>query len=567
MDAEVLVVGCGPVGALLAALLGLRGVRVLVVERAAAPIGEPRAIATDDEVLRVLLRLPGGADLVAGMDLLQRVLFTDAAGRRLTGIGLGESALRLPRLAFFDQPALEAGLLRLLATLPTVRVEVATELVTLRQDDTGTTATLRRGATDREVRAAWAVGADGAHSTVREALHVPFHGRGGGARWVVLDVDSAAPLQGLPHMRFVCDPAGPWLSLPRPGGHRVEAALAPGTSDAEATSPATVRALLSRVVAPGLLDDGSVRVRRAAVYDYAARQAARWRVGRVLLVGDAAHTMPPFAGQGLSAGLRDADELSWRLALAVRGLAGPRPLDAWERERRAHVEAMTRLSLLVGSIVEARSPRRVAVRDAALRALDTAPLVATWWRAGGRKPPARIPHAGVTPLLPARSTGEGLLLPRPRVRDVRGRLLDLDSLLGEDHCLLGLMCDPATALAAVPVDDRDRMRERGLSLLTVFPLGGRPVLARAAGVVEGTQVAEDVDGTLLRQLQRLHRALRLRAAATGRANGGLVALVRPDRHLAGAVLVPDLAGAARVYLQALDAGAPAVTPVAAAPLG
>jgi len=586
---DVLVVGCGPVGALLAVLLGLRGVQVLVVERAVAPAAEPRAIATDDEVLRILLRLPGGADLITGMDLLQRVTFTDAHGRRLTGLGLGEGALRLPRLAFFDQPVVEAALLRMLADAPAVRVETGTELLALAQDHTGTTATLRARGTTRQVRASWLVGADGARSTVRGLVGVPFPGRAGSARWLVVDVDTDAPLAGLPHMRFVCDPAGPWLSLPRPGGHRVERALPAGIGDAEATAAGQVRALLSRVLDPALLDRGEVRVRRAAVYDYAARQAQRWRVGRVLLVGDAAHTMPPFAGQGLSAGLRDADALAWRLELAVRGLAGMPALDAWERERRAHVTAMTRLSLFVGGIVETADPCLAGVRDAVLRGLDTAPVVRGWWRGGGPKPPARIPRAGMRDLLPQRSAGAGLLLPRPRVRDAGGRLQDLDTVLGECHALL--MTGPAEAadvLHALPPELADALRQVGFRLLRVVPPGGRPVAAVAGGllpessalwgtaVAGGTAVAagvptvvEDVDGTVLRQLGRLERRLRLRPPGRGPARGQgpaagagpaatLVALVRPDRHLAGAVLLPDLPAALAAYLAEL--GAPETPP-------
>lgn len=522
------------------------------MERDSSPASEPRAIATDDEVLRTLLRLPGGAAMVGDMDLLQRVVFTDGRGRVITTLAQGESDLRLPRLAFFDSPRLQAALMAEVARLPSVRVETGCTLTGLRQDEHGVTAVVRDAAATRELRAAWLVGADGAHSAVRELLGVGFPGRGGRARWLVVDLDTDQPLPGQPHMRFACDPAGPWLSLPRPGGHRLELALSAGATDADATAPARVRELVQRVVTEPLLDAGEVRIRRAAVYDHATRAATSWRAGRVLLAGDAAHTMPPFAGQGLSAGLRDADALAWRLALAVRGLAGTGALDAWERERRAHVAAMTRLSLFVGSIVETRSRPGAAVRDVAMRGLDATPLVRRWWRAGGPKPSAALPARSVAPLLAGRSTGEGLLLPRPRVRDARGRLHDVDDVLGPEHALLlSGGAEPTWPPAALP--------ELGWRLARVTPPGravaGLPVTDLTEERAQPLPVFEDVDGSVVALLERLARRL----PGPG---GDVVALVRPDRHLAGAVRAGDLAAALASYAATL--GAPAA-PVSGPP--
>lgn len=552
-------VGCGPVGLLTATLLAQRGLRVLAVDRAPGPAGEPRAIASDDEVLRILLRVGGGPDLVAAMDALQRVVFLDASGARLTELNLGESALRLPRLAFFDQPALEAELLAA-AVAAGVDVEWDTELVGLDQDSVAVTGRLRGPGGGRDVGVSWLLGCDGGRSTVRRAVGVDYVGSSGHRRWLVVDCDTDGPLEGLPHMRFHCDPAGPHLSLPRPGGHRFESALAVGESDADATSPARVRALLLLSIEGRLLDDGTVRVRRAAVYDYQVRRARRWRVGRVVLLGDAAHAMPPFAGQGLSAGLRDAEGLAWRLALLARGLAGERVLGDWERERRAHVAAMTRLSLTVGGIVESAAPGTVLARGAVMRTLDRAPGLRSWWRGGGLKPPARLPRRAVPPLLPGgHSAGEGLIVPRPRVRTVVGRLLDLDEVLGDDHCLIALGVDPALALAAVPEPSREALRALGLCVFQAVAPGSRPVLPRSGGVVGGTPIVEDLAGTLLGLLGRLRRRLVVRQAVGGsRVTGrgaGVVALVRPDRHLAGAVLAPDLPAAVLAYLAALKGAA------------
>jgi 3-(3-hydroxy-phenyl)propionate hydroxylase len=147
--------------------------------------------------------------------------------------------------------------------------------------------------------------------------------------------------------------------MPLPGGHRWEWLLAPGEA------PFDPRPLLP----PG------VEVVREVTYRYGARRASTWRRGRVLLAGDAAHTMPPFAGQGLGAGVRDA----WALgALLPQGR-----VQEYELLRAPHVRAMTRLSLFLGSVLETRSAVAASSRDVLLAAAFRAPGVGRWLGRGG----------------------------------------------------------------------------------------------------------------------------------------------------------------------------------------
>jgi 3-(3-hydroxy-phenyl)propionate hydroxylase len=347
------VAGYGPVGAVLAARLGALGVRTLVVERSAEPYPLPRAVAADDEVQQLLdLVAPG---VVADMLRDQRVRFLDARRDPIGTIAFPPGPAGYSGLAFFSQPSLERSLRAAASAYDGVEVRLGVGLASFRQDDDGVTATLADGTA---VRAGWLVGCDGASSGVRAAAGIGWRGRDLAHEWLVVDVTGSVPGRAL--FTYTCDPALPQVDMPLPGGHRWEWLL-------RGPVPQT-GALLARDV-----DPAAVRVVRTARYRFGARHAARWVQGRVVLAGDAAHTMPPFAGQGLGAGVRDAWALATRLAQGGPG--------DYEALRAPHVARMTRLSLLVGAVLQAR--RGAGARDALLRKAFSAPALGPWLSRGG----------------------------------------------------------------------------------------------------------------------------------------------------------------------------------------
>jgi 3-(3-hydroxy-phenyl)propionate hydroxylase len=352
---DVLVVGYGPVGAVLAARLGALGRSVLVVEKEAAAYPLGRAVAADDEVHELLERtVPGVLD---GALTDRAVHFVDARRDPIGELRFCPGPTGRPGLALFQQPVVEQRLRDHVAGLPSVQVRLGTPLVGWRQDDAGVTGRLAGG---EAVRARWLVGCDGASSFVRRSAGIAWRGREQLAPWFLVDVEGAVP--GRDRFTYTCDPARPQVDMPLPGGHRWEW-LARGVLP-------PVEQLLAADV-----DPSTVRVVRAVTYRYGARRAARWQAGRLLLAGDAAHTMPPFAGQGLGAGVRDA----WALA-AMLAAGDP---SGYQALREPHVRRMTRLSLFLGAVVEARSPHAAAARDALLRKAFRAPALGPWLSRGG----------------------------------------------------------------------------------------------------------------------------------------------------------------------------------------
>ncbi len=355
---DVVVCGYGPVGALLAARLAALGASVLVVERSLTPFPLPRAVAADGEVLEILARTAPG--LTEGFLLDVPVRFLSAARVELGRVRF-PSSRGYPGLSFYAQPLLESRLRAVVAGLPvTVRLGVSME--GLAQDATGVTVRLSDGSS---VRGSWLVGCDGASSSVRQRAGLGWLGRDLPQRWLVVDV-VGPPVPERPLFTYTADPARPQVDMPVPGGHRWEWLLPPGPS------PSPVDLIAQDT------DPAPLQVVRAVDYRFGARRAGRWRSGRVLLAGDAAHTMPPFAGQGLGAGLRDA----WALA----ALLAAGDVSSYERLRAPHVAAATRLSLALGTALQTRSPAVAAVRDRALVAAFAAPGLGPWLARGGPRP-------------------------------------------------------------------------------------------------------------------------------------------------------------------------------------
>ena len=369
--ADVLIVGLGPVGAALALRLDALGVRVAVLERDATPHALPRAAHLDDEALAVLQRTGALREVLASGREIDGFELADRRGRTLLRARKRPVVDGLPTALLVHQPTVERALRARLAERG-VATHLGASVTAVRDlgDSVELEATGPIGA-PLVARAAFVVGCDGARSTVRDAIQTRLRGGGFRQRWLVVDALVPSALGAALPDRLVqtADPRRARTFVPFPGARRRwEWRLWPEEADSEAESPAFVRARLAEALAAQgvAADPGGVEIERASVYTFYDLVAERWRRGRLLLAGDAAHLMPPFLGQGLGAGLRDADALAPRLASVLDG-APLAELDGYQAERRRHVRATTRLAVALGRLITLPEPFATA-RDLTLRA-------------------------------------------------------------------------------------------------------------------------------------------------------------------------------------------------------
>ncbi|GAA2395823.1 bifunctional 3-(3-hydroxy-phenyl)propionate/3-hydroxycinnamic acid hydroxylase [Dactylosporangium salmoneum] len=424
----VVVAGAGPVGAAAAILLAQRGVPCLVLDRYAEPYPLPRAVHLDDEVVRILQEL-GIAEAflrVSRPGLGLRLL--DGRHRVMAEFRRDESAgpHGYPQANMFDQPDLERLLRARMAELPAIEFVGAAEVFAVDRPQTAPVVRYRNLADGREhaAPAAAVLGCDGANSTVRELIGARRVDLRFAERWLVVDGVCDEDLDAWGGVHQVCDPrrAATFMQL-GPRRYRWEFRL----FDHE--PPVDADALLAR-----WLGGVGVRIVRRAEYTFRAELAGRWRAGRVFLLGDAAHQTPPFIGQGLGAGLRDAYNLAWKLAADLATPGGAEALlDSYERERAPHVRAQIRLAKVAGWAMTGGQDRAAAVRRVVLGAV---------WRLPGLK---GLALRSTSP--PLRGVGRGrragTLCPQPRVV-LDGREMWLDEALGPGWAILHTGVPPAT---------------------------------------------------------------------------------------------------------------------------
>ena len=375
---DVLIVGAGPVGLATAILLGARGHRVGVVERWPHRYPLPRAVVFDHEVARILASLGLAEFLPTVSEPARDYVWRNGEGETLIRLTLEDTSYSgWPVTSLFTQPRLEAALEERARSTPGVDILRGWEAVDLGEDASGVRLTvaesdgrgpvLRDGARrQHELRAKYLVGCDGANSFVRSRMKVPMTDLGFRFDWLVMDVvlhDQSRVWS--PRNLQVCDPARPRTVISGgPGRRRWEFMRLPGETIAELNTEDKAWELLR----PYDIHPGNATLERHTVYTFQARWVDVWRKGRTMLAGDAAHQMPPFAGQGMCSGIRDAANLAWKLALVLSGDAQEDLLDTYTTERSQHVQYAIQASVYLGRIICEPDPANAAERDQRLRA-------------------------------------------------------------------------------------------------------------------------------------------------------------------------------------------------------
>jgi flavoprotein hydroxylase len=503
-EADVAIVGYGPVGQVLALLLARRGWRVVVAEQQPRAYPMPRAVTFDGHAARILAAA-GAADVIQAIgEPSADFVVENGAGQSLLRFALRRAGRHgWPDSTSMYQPGLEAALAALGARQPTLRVLRGQRVVSLAQGGPLVEVVMQDVSSGRAamLRAPWVVGCDGANSVVRAHLDTTVTDFGFSADWMACDVTPARPTDFPPSNLQVADPLGPRVAVSAGHGHRRwEFMRLPGEPAAEfGTLASAWRHLAAFGVTPG-----NVKLDRHAVYTVRACCADRWRSGSILIAGDAAHEMPPFGGQGLCSGLRDAANLAWKLDLILGNRQNAALLDTYERERKANVIQVIRLSVWLGNLICLVDPDAAARRDASM--LHS---VARSGESGGT---AEIPDSLADGLVcqeraGARSPFAGSLLPHARVR-YEGATGWFDDVVGPGFVLLSAE-DPA---ALMDCHLRAFLLGLGTKFIQVAPPGGQPACARGRGLLL------DVEHVYLPWLDSMR---------------ALGALVRPDFYLFG----------------------------------
>lgn len=438
---DVAIVGAGPVGLTAALLLARGGAEVLVCEAAAAPSDLPRAISIADETFRIMDRFGLAEQLKEESNLDTGAKYFGLNDRLLASSKPKPSRTGHPAKSQFDQPVMEDLLwdqavahehITMLTSARAVSIDSTSSGITI--EYVGTEATETSGT----ITADWLIGADGGKSFTRDALGISLVGSTQQERWIVIDLVDV-PGEWEPYAEFHGDGKRPYVFVPGIKGRlRLEYMLFDHEDPEQMTAMPQILAL-SKPFFAGVTEHN---IRRATVYVAHQRVAEHYRSGRAFLIGDAAHLMPPFSGQGLNAGLRDASNIAWKILEVMRGVGTDALLDTYQTERRTHGVKMVKVSQRTGAVVMARGTWKPRLRDVAFRALSLIPAAYRYLSSMRFITPPDYSNGVAVPVArtvdPRLASMLGLSLSQPDVTVVSGESVPLDRILGEGWALIEL---------------------------------------------------------------------------------------------------------------------------------
>ena len=536
---EVIIVGAGPTGLMLANILGMYGRTVTVLEARDTLIDYPRGVGLDDESLRTIQTV----DLVAQVrphTTPQHIMrLVNGRGKTILVNNPQTDEFGWERKHGFIQPEVDKVLYEGLSRFDHVNVHFGHEVVTAEEDESGVEVTVSIPAeqsepTQKTFRAQYLVGCEGGKSPTRKRLGVSFEGESPATRWLVVDVNND-PL-GTPNVFLGADPKRPYVSIGLPHAvRRWEFMLHDHETDEMATNPDFVDEMLRDHVP----DPRGLDFIRRRVFTHHARVAGSFRKGRQIIAGDAAHLMPVWMGQGWNSGMRDATNLGWKLASILSGQAGADLLDTYTSERKDHSKAMVDLSLTMGKVIKITNPAGVLARDAISSTLNLFPSVKSYFSDMRFKPMPRYTHgvladptthssgraaASMTSkLIPfatanTRISPVGVQFPQPDVTTSSG-VQKFDDAVGNWWSVIVWGNDPQDVL---PASSLEKLQALGALLVGVVPQTQREWAERDAD--SGVLILGDHTGRLKKWFDERPTPM---------------VFLRPDRFVAGACLNQD----------------------------
>ena len=373
-DADVIVIGGGPVGVTALAMLGQRGLTAIGVEKSPDVWPTARAVHFDGEAFRMLQSLGITEKLVKTTRPMNSMHIQNEAEEVLVSVPTGRLGSQAwPDDLTFHQPDLEGVLREAITELAGIELRCGITADQVKNVVDGVEVTTIDAAGEKEVlRARWVIAADGARSSIRRSLGIVCDRFGDDADWVVVD----GHLEDNPgyedDMVFICHHTRPamWIRLPE-SRVRMEFMLMEGDDREEIVTPEAIER-----ISRGILPAANFTPERQAIYTFRGRIAQRWREGNIFFAGDAAHQAPPCFGQGLCAGIRDIANLVWKIDLVKRGMASPALLDTYETERKPHAQFWVEQAVKAADFLQTLDPEAAQQRDEFIRAnpAEAAPI-------------------------------------------------------------------------------------------------------------------------------------------------------------------------------------------------
>lgn len=448
----IIIVGAGPVGLVAANLLGQAGISALLIEHNTGLSQQTKADALDEESLRLCQSL-GLSEAIQAHALLNLQAHFLSGRTPIAHVtpNVNGRYHGYPFLSTFYQPTFEAILLRGLERFPHIQLCFQHTADQATQDADGVTLAMHASdGTSHQIHCDYLLACDGSKSTLRHALSIPMRQYMQSKRWLVIDTveDNDATAAAI----FFCNPERPAMTILAPERRRRwEFMLLANEREEDFLREEIIHTFIQQGRKQlGLAGEMTAQIEHYTIYTFYALIAQSFSQARVFLLGDAAHLIPPFAGQGMNSGLRDAYNLCWKLAMVLHGQMSATILDSYEQERISHLQKMLRFSALIGFVVTTPTRATALLRDIILRVVDTFPFTQHLLREADIKPRPRYTR-GL--FIPARSLSlrslVGLMLPQPAVQTLSGETMLLDEVLGHGFAILCYSEQPDQAFSAL----------------------------------------------------------------------------------------------------------------------
>lgn len=430
INTEVLIVGAGPVGLMLANMLASYGVKTIVIEINASYEVEPRAVSIDDESLRSLQQIGLAKKFSEQIVLGYGVQYYDWNNKPLAEIMPANEEYGYPKRNAFRQPDLVKLLADHLNTQNNASIKFGHQLIDIQETSNSVICEVQN--TNQEsikIHAKWLVGCDGGRSFTRDSINVVLEGQTYPQKWLIVDL--ADRKSSLKHTKTYCDPLRAAIRLPGPNRTlRYEFMLHPTDKDQDVLREDVFRNWI-RARVP---EDSRLPLVRKAIYGFHARVASSWKKNRILLAGDAAHLTPPFAGQGLNSGIRDATNLAWKLAGVLHWGLDENVIDSYESERKPHAAALIKMALQIGTFMQPKNKFSAILMQNSLRAACFVPTFKDYILQLKFKPKPHFQNGWFINNGPHKYAQ---LVPQPKVTDLHGNTQLLDEYLGNGFAVIG----------------------------------------------------------------------------------------------------------------------------------